>query len=81
MADQSELPWRTSTASADHECVAVAILDQCVLIRHSKDPTGSILRFTLSEWGAFLAGVRNGEFDPRRSASSTDTVRASQRLS
>jgi Domain of unknown function (DUF397) len=30
--------------------------------RDSKDPGGPVLRFTPSEWAAFLCGVQNGEF-------------------
>jgi Domain of unknown function (DUF397) len=32
-------------------------------VRDSKDPTGSVLRFTTAEWSVFTAGVRAGEFD------------------
>ena len=34
-----------------------------VLVRDSKDPDGPVLEFSRDEWDAFLAGVRNGEFD------------------
>ena len=34
-----------------------------IAVRHSKDPQGPILEFNLTEWRAFLKGVRNGEFD------------------
>ena len=60
---ESELRWRTSAASAGNECVAVAIREDDVLVRQSSDPHGAVLRFTRSEWFAFLAGVCNGEFD------------------
>jgi hypothetical protein len=36
---------------------------QLVAVRDSKDPTGPMLLFTPLEWRAFLAGVRDGEFD------------------
>jgi Domain of unknown function (DUF397) len=55
--------WRKSTASEDAACVEVFITKSEVLVRHSQDPLGSILRFTPIEWHAFLVGVRNGEFD------------------
>ncbi len=32
-------------------------------VRDSKDPTGPALMFTATEWAAFTAGVRTGEFD------------------
>jgi hypothetical protein len=56
--------WVKSSASfANGDCVEVATLpDGTTGVRHSKDPDGPELRFTPSEWGAFLTGVRNGEF-------------------
>jgi hypothetical protein len=33
-------------------------------MRDGKDPDGPTLAFTRSEWAAFTAGVRGGEFDP-----------------
>ncbi|WP_442943274.1 DUF397 domain-containing protein [Nocardia sp. NBC_00565] len=32
-------------------------------VRDSKNPTGPALVFTPSEWDAFAAGVREGEFE------------------
>lgn len=32
-------------------------------LRHSSQPRGTVLVFTPSEWDAFLAGVKDGEFD------------------
>jgi hypothetical protein len=32
-------------------------------VRDSKNPTGAALMFTATEWAAFIAGVRAGEFD------------------
>ena len=57
--------WRKSRASnaTGGECVEVAFADNAVLIRHSQDRTGPILSFSYSEWRAFLAGARDGEFD------------------
>ncbi|MFD2396929.1 DUF397 domain-containing protein [Prauserella oleivorans] len=34
-----------------------------VALRHSARPEQPVLVFTPSEWDAFLAGVRDGEFD------------------
>lgn len=34
-----------------------------VLVRDSKDQDGPMLVFTPSEWKAFLAGAKKGEFD------------------
>jgi len=32
-------------------------------MRHSQDPSGRVLTFSLAEWAAFVTGVRRGEFD------------------
>jgi hypothetical protein len=32
-------------------------------VRDSKDPDGPVLIFTASEWAAFVAGVKAGEFE------------------
>ncbi len=50
-------------ASGGTNCVEVAFADESILLRHSKEPAGPVLSFTHSEWAAFLAGVRRGEFD------------------
>jgi hypothetical protein len=57
--------WRRSAAcsGADTTCVEVAMREQVVLVRDSKDPGGPRLRFDRAEWVAFVAGVRAGEFD------------------
>ncbi|MEU4324498.1 DUF397 domain-containing protein [Nonomuraea dietziae] len=57
--------WRKSSFShATGECVEFARgADGGVMIRDSKDPSGGVLAFTLGEWRAFVAGVRNAEFD------------------
>jgi hypothetical protein len=59
------LSWAKSSFSfANGDCVEVASLpDGGVGVRDSKDTAGPVLRFTASEWVAFIAGARNGEFD------------------
>lgn len=59
----SHAEWRKSTASNTGDCAEVAFVPGSVLMRHSQSPAGPVLEFTPSEWAAFLAGVRNGEFD------------------
>ena len=44
-------------------CVEVATLERVVGVRDSKDRQGPFLVFRFDEWNAFLAGVRDGEFD------------------
>lgn len=62
---ESVLNWKKSSSSyANGNCVQVAGLsDSVIRIRNSRDVNGPVLTFTAAEWDAFLAGVRNGEFD------------------
>jgi len=64
-AGSSDSRWvKSSLSFANGDCVEVATLpDGGIGVRDSKDATGPVLRFTPSEWRAFVGGVRNGEFD------------------
>jgi hypothetical protein len=57
--------WRKSRHSnPSGNCVEVAeLLDGAIAIRNSRYPTGPALVCTRPEFAAFLAGVRDGEFD------------------
>jgi hypothetical protein len=60
--------WRKSSHSGNNggQCVEVALHPDGAsvrLVRDSKDPSGPLLTFTPDEWRAFIAGVRDGEFD------------------
>ena len=44
-------------------CVEVKRTTTNVLVRDSKDRDGTLLTFTRDEWHAFVAGVKNREFD------------------
>lgn len=57
--------WKKSTWSDIGNCVEVAVAaDGSVGVRDSKQRgSGPVLEFTPSEWEAFVAGVRGGEFD------------------
>ena len=60
--DGAILEWHKSPFSTDRNCVEIAFTDDSVLVRHSKEPAGAYLRFNNSEWRAFVAGIRSGQF-------------------
>lgn len=62
---ESSARWvKSSLSFANGDCVEVAILPGGRIgVRDSKDTEGPVLRFTSSEWKAFIGGVHNGEFD------------------
>ena len=54
---------KSSYSGAEGNCVEVAATATGgKAVRDSKDPSGPNLCFTPTEWAAFLAGTRNGEF-------------------
>lgn len=59
-----EVGWKVAS-STDISCVEVNCNCQNdeILVRDSKDREGPVLRFNRDEWTAFLAGVRDGQFD------------------
>jgi Domain of unknown function (DUF397) len=61
--DLSSAEWHKSTLSQANGCVEVAIQDDGVAVRDSKDRSGPVLVFTRQEWEAFVGGVRAGDFD------------------
>jgi uncharacterized protein DUF397 len=67
MMDLTGVVWRKSSYSNGHggDCVEVAHLDDGGrAVRDTKDGgAGPVLLFTSSEWRAFVAGVKDGEFD------------------
>jgi hypothetical protein len=64
-ADQLPVSWRKSRHSnPSGECVEVATLaDGSVAVRNSRHPSGPALIYTPGEISAFLAGVKDGQFD------------------
>jgi hypothetical protein len=62
---ESTVLWvKSSLSFSNGNCVEVAGLPGGRIgVRDSKDVTGPVLRFTPSEWHAFLGGAQNGEFD------------------
>jgi hypothetical protein len=65
MIDISAADWKKSVrSSVNGNCIEVATLGGGhVGVRDSKDRSGPVLIFTPAEWGAFVGGVKDGEFD------------------
>ncbi|HUK71160.1 MAG TPA: DUF397 domain-containing protein [Streptosporangiaceae bacterium] len=75
--DNSGTAWReTGHSPGDTESVEVTVTEDAaavsehkahegrlILMRDSKNPEGPVLAFTEAEWRAFIAGVKDGEFD------------------
>lgn len=57
-----EFKSATACAHCAH-CVTVAHKDGVIAVRDSKDAAKNTLNFNHDEWQAFVAGVKNGEFD------------------
>lgn len=65
-ADSRDTAWMKSSYSGPTggNCVELAHLyGGQVAIRNSRHRSGPALLFTEAEWDAFLAGVKDGEFD------------------
>jgi Domain of unknown function (DUF397) len=62
--DITRVTWRKSTRSnGSGDCVEIAELPDLVAVRDSKNPAGPVLRFTPSQWQAFIGGAKDGAFD------------------
>lgn len=44
-------------------CVGVSLSEKNIMVKNVSKPDSAILAFTADEWRAFVAGVKNGEFD------------------
>jgi hypothetical protein len=53
--------WRTSSYSGSNGGTCVEVADNLpgvIAVRDSKDPDGPVLRFSRSDWSAFVVGIR-----------------------
>jgi hypothetical protein len=55
--------WQRSSFCDAGSCVEVADDGAEWRVRDGKNPGGAMLVFDRSEWAAFVAGVKAGEFD------------------
>jgi len=64
MAKPTQQPvWRRSTRCPNGTCLEVARVGSEYLVRDSKHPEVAPLHFSVEEWGVFVAGIKDGEFD------------------
>jgi hypothetical protein len=60
----SDTEWVKAARSGDQgECVEMRRRSGGIEVRDSKDPHGPVLRFTSSEFAAWLDGAKKAEFD------------------
>jgi hypothetical protein len=61
---RTTMTWRKSSFCSDSACVEVAFDGDFVAVRDGKDRSLDALRFTRTEWEAFVRGVKADEFRP-----------------
>jgi hypothetical protein len=62
--DLSGAQWRKSSRSGSTgNCVEVAITDDGVAVRDTKNRSKQPHIYSRAEWAAFIDGVKDGEFD------------------
>jgi hypothetical protein len=63
--DMADAQWFKSSYSSGNtdNCVEVAFVDGVVAVRDSKNRDRGVQVYTAPEWQAFLAGVKDGEFE------------------
>lgn len=59
--DLDRAEWISSGPSGR---IQIAFVDDLIGMRDGEDPSGPVLVFTEAEWDAFVAGAKDGEFDP-----------------
>jgi hypothetical protein len=59
--DLSNADWHSSSRGLGD--VQIAFVEGFIAMRNSRRPSSPSLIFTPDEWGAFVLGAREGEFD------------------
>lgn len=53
--------WRKSSRSVgDGDCIEIAVVDSCVLVRDSKDQNGPVLTMKTDLWVALVKAIKAG---------------------
>ncbi len=55
--------WRRGSRCSSAACIEVRRAGDHILIRDSKQPQAVPQRYDAEEWSAFVAAVKDGEFD------------------
>lgn len=55
--------WMKGSDSVPGDCVEVAFLPTCAMVRNSNVPEGGILVFPRKAWEHFVTSVKAGEMD------------------
>ena len=58
-----DLTWYRDTRCESGACVEVAIADDTVLLRSSRNQKEAPLALSCDEWQEFIAGVKDGIYD------------------
>lgn len=59
-----DLPWQIPARSGSSgSCVEVAITDDTIYVRDTKDRSIAPMRYTRREWEVFVGSVKDGQFD------------------
>ncbi|MEV6805534.1 DUF397 domain-containing protein [Streptomyces sp. NPDC017248] len=59
--DLSKAEWQSSSRGLGD--VQIAFVEGFIAMRNGRRPESASLIFTPAEWGAFVSGAREGEFD------------------
>ena len=63
--DAGVYQWRKATYSAnDGACIEVAMVNDRIAVRDSKNPTGGKLKCPVQSWRGFIGNVKRRERDP-----------------
>lgn len=68
-----EHAWRKSSRSVgDGDCIEIAVVDSCVLVRDSKNQNGPVLIMKIALWEALIKAIKPGGRPARVRLSTSD---------
>lgn len=62
-SDQVNYQISSMCGSCNCNCVGVSFTGGEILVTNTTTTDAPVAKFTQDEWNAFIAGVKNGEFD------------------